>query len=143
MSAFGQSAHANGRGVFEKAYPAQSKVASHTPFQTIPLSSASVRQALPAVNTPAKAIVKGKPVTIQGTVLRVISGGNADMVTISFAPNFRSQVAARVDHTNYSKLPDLNGLTGKHVLVSGKVSYYMGRWPQILVTGPSQIRIVQ
>lgn len=120
----------------------QSALAAKTVFATIAASDPAVARTAPAVDLSAVRKLIGKEGAIQGTVAKAyVSDGNG-IVILNFAKNFREAATAVLKPANYSKFPDLQTLTNKRVVVSGRVREFRGR-PEIELTDPGQIKIVK
>ena len=127
----------------EQSYPTQPPVAlKAAKFATIAAASSEVKAALPAGDLAAAGKMIGKPAAFAGTVAELYSPRDHDIAILDFAKEYRTAVTAIVKPANYSKLPSLQSLVGKHVLVTGTVSAYEGR-PQIEITSPAQVKIIR
>lgn len=123
-------------------FPAQPSVAAKGVFGTISASSPAVKQALAATDLATAGKLVGKPGAFVGTVSQVYSPRTHDIAILDFAANYRSALTAVVKPANYSKLPSLQALVGKRVLVTGRFSSFEGR-PQIEIASPTQVQIVR
>lgn len=127
----------------EQTFPAQPAVASKSAkFATVSPASPAVKTALSVSDLAAAGKMIGKPAAFQGTVAELYSPRGHDIAILDFAKDYRSALTVIVKPANYPKLPSLQGLVGKRVLVTGLVSAYEGR-PQIEVSHPSQVRIIR
>jgi DNA/RNA endonuclease YhcR with UshA esterase domain len=79
---------------------------------------------------------------MQGTVIDVYSPSNHGIVIVDFDKDYHSTITAVALPQSYAKLPDLSALTGKLVLITGRVSDYHSR-PQIVLSRADQIELVK
>lgn len=136
------SAGAHSMARRQPSFPAQPAVALKAKFATVPAGSSAVKAAIPANDLAGAGKLIGKRGSLQGTVAQLYSPRDHDIAILDFAKDYKSAVTAIVKPANYSKLPSLQSLVGKHVLVTGTFTAYQGR-PQIEVTSPSQVKIVR
>lgn len=125
-----------------QSFPAQSAVAAKTGFSTVSASSGEVKRAVKATDLAGATKLVGKNGSFTGTVSQVYSPSDHDIAILDFAQNYRSALTAIVKPANYAKLPNIDGLAGKTVLVSGKFIAYEGK-PEIEITSPAQVKIVK
>lgn len=123
----------------DKAHPDQSTVASKKQFGTV--SEASAGHALDAKDIVGAQKLIGKPSSFQGTVSKVFSPGDHDIVILDFSPQYREALTAVLMPAAYAQFPDMRQLSGKRVLIHGTFKSYHGK-PQIELTAPSQVRIL-
>lgn len=122
---------------------AQSALASKTAaFGTVPAADPAAAKALEAHNLADAQKQVGKAGAFQGTVSQAYSPDDHDIVILDFDKKYKTALTAVVMPADYAKFPDLAALNGKHVLVSGTFSAPKGR-PQITLTSPAQVKIIQ
>jgi hypothetical protein len=126
----------------EQSFPAQSSVAAKGAFSTIPGSSKPVKKALKASDLAGATKLVGKNGSFTGTVSQVYSPDNHGIAILDFAKDYKSAMTAIVKPANYSKLPNLDSLVGKTVLISGKFISYDGK-PEIEITSVKQVKSVK
>jgi len=126
-----------------KTIPAQSEVAAKAAFATVAPNDKAVTAALDAKAFAAALKLVGKPGSFQGTVSKVYSPASHAVTILDFAPNYRDALAATLKPDDYAKYPDLNGLVGKRVLVSGKFTANAHGVAQLEMTGPDQVKVIQ
>lgn len=128
----------------KESFPAQATVAAKKPFLTIAATDPSVKNALDAKDLAGAGKQIGKTGAFQGTVTQVYSPGDHDIVILDFAPDYRAAVTAVIKPDAYAKMPNLQSLVGKHILVSGKwVGFHHPPVPQIDVKTPAQIKVIR
>jgi hypothetical protein len=130
------------RGGNEQSFPLQSTVAAKSAFSTVSATSGAVKKALKATDLTGATKLVGKKGAFTGTVSQVYSPSNHGIAILDFAQDYKSAMTAIVKPENYSKVPDLNGLVGKHVLVEGKFISYNGK-PEIEITSAGQVKVVK
>jgi len=124
------------------AQKSQAELAAKTGFVTIAPDDPAVGKATDAKDLAAVRKLTGKEGAIQGTVAKVyVSDGNG-IVILNFARNFKEAATAVLKPANYAKLPDMQTLDGKRVLVTGKVIEFRGR-PEIEIQEPGQVKIIK
>lgn len=122
---------------------AQSALASKTAaFGTVPAADPAVAKALEAHNLADAQKQVGKAGAFQGTVSQAYSPDDHDIVILDFDKKYKTALTAVVMPADYAKFPDLAALNGKHVLVSGTFTAPKGK-PQITLTSPAQVKIIQ
>ncbi len=122
---------------------AQSELASKTmTFGTVPASDPAVAKALEAHNLADAQKQVGKHGAFQGTVTQVYSPDDHDIVILDFDKQYKTALTAVLLPADYAKFPDLSTLEGKHLLVTGMFSAPKGK-PQIMLTSPTQIKVIQ
>lgn len=120
----------------------QSAVASKdATFKTVDAASPAVKAALDAKDLKDASADGGRQITFTGTVAKIYSPSNNSIVVLDFDKDYESALTAVVRPDTYSFFPDLNGLNGKTVLVTGFVTMYKGR-PQVLLMAPKQVKII-
>jgi len=122
--------------------PAQSQLARKGAFATISASDPSVKHALPATNLAAAKGKLNQNAQFSGTVAKVYIGKGNARVLLDFAANYKTAVIGLVDAKNFAQFPDLRALSGKRVLVSGRVISFKDQ-TQIDLRTPSSIRVVR
>ena len=120
----------------------QWEVAAKGAFKTVRATDSVVKKALKAKDLAGAQKLLGKEGAFEGTVTKVYTPKKNTIVILNFAPSFRDALTAVVKPESYENFPDLRTLEKKRVLVSGKLEVYQGR-PQIVLTKPEQVRIVQ
>ena len=118
-------------------------VVSPIPFARITQSSLEFRQAVDTqrLGTAAKRV--GRVIRIRGIVSCVSSSPSAPGVVLDFEPDVSQQgVTASLAFTSNSHDPGIQAVLGKEVVVTGVLSRSQGA-PQIVVTRPAQVQIVQ
>jgi DNA/RNA endonuclease YhcR with UshA esterase domain len=84
----------------------------------------------------------GETVRVQGIVTQVKITAKDSTTLIDFGPAFPHQVLTAVIHPADRKtFPGVETLTGKLVIVAGKVTLYKGK-PEIVLTKPLQLQVV-
>lgn len=122
---------------------AQSELASKAvTFGTISAADPAVAKALEAHKLAEAQKMLGKPGAFQGTVTKAYSPEDHDTVILDFDKQYKTALTAVLQPADYAKFPDLSTLEGKRVLVSGTWSAPKGK-PQIMLTGPAQIKIIR
>lgn len=140
--ASGPGAHPRQEKGQEQSFPDQSSIDAKSAFPTVSAGDKHVKTALNASDLAGAGKLIGKKGAFTGTVSQVYSPRDHDIVILDFAQNYRSALTAIVKPDNYGKLPDLKGLVGKHVLVTGNFSAFEGR-PQLEIVSPGQVKIVR
>jgi outer membrane receptor protein involved in Fe transport len=121
----------------------QAAAASRTArFDTVEQTAATYREALEAGDLAAARKLIGKRGTFRGTVARVFTPKGGNLVILNFAEDYKTAVTAVLRKPDFSRFPDLGGLPGKEILVTGKLVDYEGR-PEIELKTPGQIRLVR
>jgi hypothetical protein len=120
----------------------QASVAGKTPFSTIKASDAKVKTAKPATDLKTAKALVGKSGAFVGTVVKVFAPKSNSVVLLNFANDYKAALVGAVDDKDFAKLPDLQKLTGKKVLLTGKVVDYKGQ-PQIQIDSPDDVRVVE
>lgn len=122
--------------------PAQSSLARHGAFLTVSSKDPAFIHAIPAANLAAVRAKLNHSATFSGTVVKVYLSKSNAHVLLDFAPNYRSAGVGLIDAKNFRQFPDLRQLTGKRVLVSGRVLTFKDQ-TQIDLASPSAIRLVK
>lgn len=121
----------------------QTAVASKTAtFGAIKTTDPAVKKALVATDLAAVTKQIGKSATIQGTVAELFTPKSNSIVVLNFAKEYWTAATVVVPAKNFGKLPNLQTLKGKKVLVTGRVVEYKEK-PQIEVSEPGQIKIIK
>lgn len=126
----------------QPAPKSQASLAAKTDFAVIAPTDPGLAKATAATDLDAVRKLSGKEGTLQGMVAKVYASEGNGIVILNFAKNFRDAATAVVKPANYSKFPDLLTLTGKKVLVTGRVREFRGR-PEIELTDAAQVKIVR
>jgi hypothetical protein len=123
------------------AKSAQSAVASKTAkFEKIAKTDESVKSSLDAHELAGGMKEVGKNGAIKGVVSRVFAPGA--VAILNFDADYKTAMTAVVMKTNFDKLPDLQILVGRSVVVTGTFAKYRDA-AQIVVTNASQIKLVE
>lgn len=109
---------------------------------TIAAGDAKVKAALSATNLDAIKKAAGKSGSFVGTVADIYVAKSNKMSKLNFDPDFHKAISATIFSSDYTKLPDLQTLKGKKLLVTGKIEEYHGAY-EIVVKGTDQIKIVK
>jgi len=109
----------------------------------VPATDKTVTTALDAKALAEALKQVGHPGAFQGTVSAVYSPDDHDVTILDFAPHYKDAVTAPAKPNAYAKLPDLQSLAGKHILISGTWSKNSHGVAQIELTRPEQIKIIQ
>jgi DNA/RNA endonuclease YhcR with UshA esterase domain len=84
----------------------------------------------------------GETVRVQGTVSHVKIAQHDGAIYVDFGPMHPNQVfTAFIPPVNAKSFPNIEKLTGKTVIVEGKITLYKGK-PQIKVTDAVHLQIV-
>lgn len=126
----------------KESFPAQATVAAKKPFLTIAATDPSVKNALDAKDLGGAGKQIGKMGAFQGKVAKAYSPGDHDIVILDFAPNYRAAVTAVIKPDTYAKMPDLQSLVGKRVLITGQWKAFHNA-PQIELSSPTQIKVIR
>ncbi len=120
----------------------QESVASKKPFGTIKANDEAVTKALEARDLEAGKKLIGKEGAFVGTVSKIYTAKGNSLMVLNFDPDFRSAMTAILEPGEYDKFPNLKDLRDKKVLIKGKFVLYRKTQPQIELTDPAQIKIV-
>ena len=122
--------------------PSQSEAASKdAKFGAIAKADAAYTNTLDAHALDEAFKQADKPGAFKGIVSGVYEPRGNAMAILNFDKNYRSAMTALLRNENFSKFPELKTLTGKEVVVSGKLVQFQGR-TEIILTSPDQIKIV-
>jgi hypothetical protein len=122
--------------------PAQSEVASTQSFGTVAASDSAVKGALAARDLEEAKKRIGKSGAFTGKVVKVFAPKSNSIVILNFAESYKDALTAVLRAPGFSRFPNMEELKGKKVLVTGTFSEFKGA-PQIVLTQPSQVRIVE
>lgn len=122
--------------------PAQSALARKGAFPTVSAKDPAFVHAIPATNLVGVHAKLNQSATFSGTVVKVYLSKSNAHVLLDFAANYRSAGVGLIDAKNFRQFPDLRQLTGKRVLVSGRVLTFKDQ-TQIDLATPNAIRLVK
>ena len=125
------------------ANKSQESVASKKPFGTIKATDEAVTKALDAKDVEGAKKLIGKEGAFVGTVVKIYTAKGNSLMVLNFDPDFRSALTAILEPGEFDKFPNLKDLRDKKVLVKGKFVLYKKTQPQIELTDPAQIKIVE
>ena len=125
------------------ANKSQASVASKKPFGTVKADDAAVTKALDAKDMEGAKKLIGKEGSFVGTVVKIYTAKGNSLMILNFDPDFRSALTAILEPGEFDKFPNLKDLRDKKVLVKGKFVLYKKTQPQIELTDPAQIKIVE
>ena len=111
-------------------------------FARAAAASSAVKGATNATDLSAVKKMLGKEITITGTVAKVFAPSTNTVVVLNFADEYWTAATVAVKSRYYAKFPDMKSLSGKTVVVTGRVIAYKDS-VQIEVSDPTQIKIVQ
>jgi DNA/RNA endonuclease YhcR with UshA esterase domain len=121
----------------------QTAVASKTAaFAVVKPTDPSVKRAIAATDLDSVTKQIGKSATIQGTVAELFAPGSNSLVVLNFSKEYWTAATVVVRAKNFSKIPNLQYLKGRKVLVTGRVVEYKEK-AQIEVSEPGQIKIIK
>ncbi len=113
-------------------------------YGTISSSSSAVARALPASAITEAKKLTGKPGAFLGVVTEVdLCQKTCRMIYINFSTPWSKSISADIPASAYGKFPNVHQLLHRRVLVTGRFILYERRHPEILVSSPAQIRIIQ
>lgn len=122
---------------------AQAAAASRTvTFAAVAGSDPAVKTATDATALEAIRKLMDTDGVIIGTVTDVFLPRSNNLVLLNFADDHRKAISIAVKSRNFGKFPDIRKLSGKRVLVTGRITEYRNN-PQIEISKPEQLRIVQ
>ncbi len=121
--------------------PTQSSVAAKGAFGTVKADDAKVKTAAKASDLEAAKKKVGKTATFTGTVDRVFTPKGNGLALLNFAKDYRAALTGVVGAKDFAKLPDLQTLVGKKVMVSGMVEDYKGQ-PQVRLDSADDIKVI-
>ncbi len=128
----------------QKPPASQGAVASKTAhFGSVAKTDSAVKKALNCKDLGGGAKLVGKPAAFTGVVDSVYSPKAGDAVYLDFSNPWKNSLSAHVKAADFAKLPALSGLKGKLVLITGTISLYGKSHPEIVVSSPSQIKLVK
>lgn len=110
-------------------------------FATAPAASPAVRSAHAAQDVAIASRLVGKQASFRGQVARVYVASYGDFATVDFDKQYKNAVVAVAKADALKKLPRLETLTGRTIVVTGAVCLYKGQ-PEVEIKSPSQIVIV-
>jgi hypothetical protein len=113
----------------------------HAVVGTVTRNSTNVKSALHANDIAKASAMTGKSISICGTVASIYSPPSHSLVFVDFSKDYKSDISVVAMSSAFAKLPDLNKLTGKEVLISGIVKSYHDK-PEIMLESANQIRLV-
>ena len=111
-------------------------------FAVVPANDVAGAGAVGAGDVEALKARAGKETTLVGKVVSVFQPESRSIVLLNFARNYKDAATVGVKAEHFAAFPDLRGLEGKQVLVTGKVTLYRDR-PQILIEKRAQVRVVR
>lgn len=114
---------------------------AQAPFSAAPRNGAAVRSAYDAQDVAALSNLAGKTACVRGAAAKVYLASSGRFAAIDFDKDYKKALVAIVMASSIPRLQCLQALSGKSVLVSGKVQMYQGR-PQIVIDSTKQIRII-
>lgn len=120
----------------------QIELASKGAFPIVKASDAKVKSALPATNLAAAKKLVGKTKGVVGTVSKVFAPKSNNFVLLNFAKDYKTALIGLVNFKDYSKFPKLTQLSGKKVLLTGKIVMYKNA-PEVLLENAGSISIVK
>lgn len=127
----------------QDAPQSQREAASKTAkFGAVEKTDALYQGALDAHDLDGASKLVGREGAFRGTVAKAFEQRDGSLVVLDFDPNYRTALTAVLRRADYAKFPDLRGLEGKEIVVSGKFADYRGR-AQVELTGPAQIKLVK
>jgi hypothetical protein len=112
-------------------------------LSTVAASSPAVKNALAATDLAGAQKMIGKTGAFQGTVTKVYSPSDHDLLILDFAKNYKEALTGFVGKSDMAQFTGLAAMVeGKRVLISGKFIAYHGN-PEIVLTSPTQIVLVK
>jgi DNA/RNA endonuclease YhcR with UshA esterase domain len=85
----------------------------------------------------------GQEVAVEGPVVRIGSTPNGDLTFLNFTPQ-RGGFTAVIHRSNYDSFPDGFGdYDGRQLRVTGRLEKYRDETPQIRVSVPEQLTIIE
>ena len=125
------------------ANKSQESVASKKPFATIKATDEAVTKALDSKDMEGAKKLIGKEGSFVGTVTKIYTAKGNSLMVLNFDPDFRSALSAILEPGEFDKFPNLKDLRDKKILVKGKFVLYKKTQPQIELTDPAQIKIIE
>lgn len=111
------------------------------PYASVAPDASAVRAACDASDLGAAARLVGKAASFRGEVARVFVASSGRFAAIDFDRNYEKAVVAVATGDSVKRFSSLGALTGRDVLVTGKVDRFHGR-PEVVVDSPAQIKII-
>lgn len=110
-------------------------------YRTLEPSSAQVRSALDPRNIAGAERLVGKTASFRGNVVKVYVSQSGKFAAIDFDKDYTKSLSAVAVGPAVKRLPGLETLAGRTILVRGTVILYHGQ-SEIRLDSPSQIRLV-
>jgi hypothetical protein len=121
----------------------QSDVASKTAaFEKIGKDAAPVKTALDAHDLAGGLKLVEKTNSFRGTVSKLFEPRNGTIAILNFDLDYKTAMTAVVHVEDFSKFPELKGLVGRQILVTGKFIDYHGA-PEVVLTSPDEVKVVE
>jgi len=111
-------------------------------FGTIKATDPTVVNALDAKDLAGGKKLVEKEGAFKGTVSKVFQPASGKIVVLDFSPNYRDAMTAVIKNPDPKLWPNLDTLTGKLVLISGKFELYRNA-PQIVLAKSSQVKLIK
>ncbi len=120
----------------------QYEVAAKTAWPTVKSSDSAVAKALKATDLKGAEKMVGKSGAFTGTVSETYAPKSGKLVILNFDKDYKKALTAVVKSEDFAKFPDLQALTGKKVLVTGKFVSYKNA-TEIELTNPAQLKLIK
>lgn len=85
----------------------------------------------------------GKTVRLKGKIINTIVDSKYKYIYLKFAEDIFNSVYAYIPKKKFNMFPNASSLTGKDVIITGRISLNRRKRPVIVINQPSQIREVQ
>ena len=121
----------------------QSDVASkRNAFEKIGKDATPVKTALDAHDLAGGLKLVEKTNSFRGTVTKLFEPRNGTIAILNFDADYKTAMTAVVHVEDFSKFPELKGLVGRQILVTGKFIDYHGA-PEVVLTSPDEVKVVE
>ena len=111
-------------------------------FTAISRTSILYKQTMEAHNLTLAQRSLGRTVRFRGTITQVTQDAQSQRLTLAFDPQHTRALTAVLTFGGYSRLPNMQWLQGKEVVVSGPLLRY-GDKMAVMLTQPTQIQVVR
>jgi hypothetical protein len=127
----------------DAAKPSQASVAAtNVTFAIIAKTDAIYTNALDAHDLDGGLKKANQMGAFKGKVAEIFESRDGAVLILNFDTNYREALCAVLRSADFARFPPMKTLEDKEVIVSGKFILYQGR-PEVLLTAPDQIRLVQ